>query len=63
MRSRKAGRVVAEVFNEDSGEVAGCGRGELTEGLGDFVPLDNGLAGDDAAEVERAVGGRKDIRC
>ena len=33
---------------------------KVAEGLGDLVPLDGGLADDDAAEVEGAVGGGED---
>jgi len=52
---------VADVFYEDCGEIrVGDGGCEGAEGLGDFEPLDGGLAYDYVAEVEGAVIGRED---
>ncbi len=51
------------VFDQDGGEVTAGRRAELVEGLSDLVPLDDGLADDDAAEVERAVARRRRGMC
>ena len=46
---------VADVFDEDGGEVGVGGGGEGGEGLGDLEPLDYGFTDDDAAQVQGSV--------
>jgi len=53
---------VARVFDKDDAESTVCSGSELREGLGDLVPLDDGLADGGTAEIECTVVGGEN-RC